>query len=264
MKSVYQAYPTTYFERVDAYGIIMPNYHIHDQYELSLCTEGEILLDSGSMHIPLKAPFIRILKPYNVHLVTVSPQTHYIRTNIYFTGNILDGIDRRLVNLEDTFTSEVTIIHPTAEQTVRIKQLADAVTAKGNHEINPLLVAALLREISQLTPEINPPQRTVKYQYICDVIRYICEHYMDDISTANLAAQHFISVAKLNRDFRRYTQTTVREFLIRVRLRGAVDLLTDHSVTDAAHLCGFNDVSHFIRTFRQYYGVTPHQYMKHT
>ena len=39
-------------------------------------------------------------------------------------------------------------------------------------------------------------------------------------------------------------------------------LSTDESVTDIAYSCGFNDLSYFIKVFRDFKGISPKQFRK--
>lgn len=47
-----------------------------------------------------------------------------------------------------------------------------------------------------------------------------------------------------------------------MRIEPAKDLLQTKSVTDAAFVCGFNNLSYFSKVFRQYTGETRIQWQK--
>ena len=47
-----------------------------------------------------------------------------------------------------------------------------------------------------------------------------------------------------------------------MRMEPAKDLLQTKSVTDAAFVCGFNNLSYFSKVFRQYTGETRIQWQK--
>ena len=57
---------------------------------------------------------------------------------------------------------------------------------------------------------------------------------------------------------------TMRAYLIELRLRRAAELLEsgETSVTAACFACGYSSLSHFLRAFRQRYGVSPGQYRR--
>lgn len=93
-------------------------------------------------------------------------------------------------------------------------------------------------------------------------IRYMEENYSRDITTAQLCAQLYISPAHFTRTFRRETGCTPHEYLTRVRVRCAGQLLrfTDRPVGDIAAAVGYRQTSHFIAQFRRITGVTPGVY----
>jgi transcriptional regulator GlxA family with amidase domain len=67
------------------------------------------------------------------------------------------------------------------------------------------------------------------------------------------------SVRNLERAFVAEMNTSPNEFYRRMRLRYARWMLvnTTRKITDIAYECGFADAAHFIRVFRDVYGVTP-------
>ena len=73
---------------------------------------------------------------------------------------------------------------------------------------------------------------------------------------AGVSPYHFLRL------FTRVVGVTPHQYLVRVRLRRAAQLLSDndHSVTDIALDVGFGDVSNFVRTFHRAAGVSPRRF----
>ena len=94
------------------------------------------------------------------------------------------------------------------------------------------------------------------------VLQHIRRSYHREISLLELAALADMSPNYFCRYFRKMTGQTPIEYLITYRLESACLALrsSDMSVTDVAFACGFNDVSHFIKTFRKVYQITPKAY----
>ena len=86
---------------------------------------------------------------------------------------------------------------------------------------------------------------------------------MDADPTAQHSLWHLSSQAAMSpflfaRVFRELVGMPPHKYLVRLRLQGARHLLqSGMSVTDVCHAVGFNNLSHFIRTFRAYYGSVP-------
>lgn len=81
---------------------------------------------------------------------------------------------------------------------------------------------------------------------------------------AGLAKEAAMSVSSYTRKFREATGLSSSEYLIRLRLDEARQLLggSGLSVTEIAYRCGFSSTSHLIRLFRARQGITPVQYRR--
>ena len=70
------------------------------------------------------------------------------------------------------------------------------------------------------------------------------------------------SQAHVNRVFRKNLNTTLVDYLIKIKMDAAVVLLTnsDLSLSDIVSTLGYNSVSYFSHTFKKYYKVSPYRY----
>jgi AraC-like DNA-binding protein len=95
-------------------------------------------------------------------------------------------------------------------------------------------------------------------------ILYIRENYDKEISLSDMAAVSGLSTKYFCAFFKQMTEKTPIEYLNMYRVeRAARKLLgTDMSVTDVAFSCGFNDLSYFIKTFKNFKHVSPKEYRK--
>jgi len=239
------------------------NYHMHDTYEIGYFKSGSFHVTNGIYETDIESPFLLIHKPFTVHLVKPVPFEPYLRSIINFNTFLLKGIDPSIVNPVRLFKNDLTVIKLDAMQCEKLNSVVDLITSSDNMSKSALLVGVLLKEIEELNPIELSDIKLPRTKYISSVIDYISTHYMEDITSEDLAAMNYISVPKLNRDFRNYTHGTVHELLLRVRMQKAVEFLaSDMSVADTAHMCGFVNESHFIRTFKKFYHNTPYRYRK--
>ena len=94
---------------------------------------------------------------------------------------------------------------------------------------------------------------------IFDGIAYIEQHYASPITPEDCAAHLCMSYSHFAKQFRAVTGRTFKQYLTYIRISHAEsDLLTTNdSVTEVAMRAGFNNVSHFIATYRALRGQTP-------
>jgi Predicted sensor domain len=92
-----------------------------------------------------------------------------------------------------------------------------------------------------------------------DARDFILENYALPL-TVNSVAQHlFISPSHLSRLFREELDCTINDYLTRVRVEQAVEIMKkpEFSVAQVSKAVGFQNQSYFAKVFRKYIGVTP-------
>lgn len=91
---------------------------------------------------------------------------------------------------------------------------------------------------------------------------YISCNYNHDVNIDRLAKHVGMNRSSLCTMFKRHTGMTIVEYLLNHRIEVAKYLLTstDESISSCCYGCGFNDVPHFNRTFKQIVGMTPGEY----
>ena len=94
------------------------------------------------------------------------------------------------------------------------------------------------------------------------VMEYLHTHYAEDLSTEKLAARAGLSISHFERRFRSAFGSSPRQYLVRVRIENAAELLrnTNQTVSEIAQSCGFYDHAHFSRSFRKIMHQAPSEY----
>src|SRR5579859_4251940 len=91
--------------------------------------------------------------------------------------------------------------------------------------------------------------RTQQWQEWAHVTKY---------SPAALALKCGASPRHLRRFFLQHTGKNPRNWLQELRMRKALRFFADgHNVSETAHLLHYDQISHFSREFKRYYGFTP-------
>ncbi|MBE6610954.1 MAG: AraC family transcriptional regulator [Ruminococcaceae bacterium] len=94
------------------------------------------------------------------------------------------------------------------------------------------------------------------------IIRYIQNHYGDEITYESLSEQFFMNPVYINRIFRKNTGSSLHSFLLNYRINMAMELLRSGSmpVKEIGPMVGFTDLPHFMKTFKKITGITPGRY----
>ncbi len=101
-------------------------------------------------------------------------------------------------------------------------------------------------------------------EYVQLAIRYLNEHYMEDIDISLMASELGFHSAYLTRLFGRYAGVTPLKYLTNLRIQEAKRLLLDTSlpISVVGERVGYPDQFHFSKTFRKATGVNPSAFRK--
>lgn len=97
-----------------------------------------------------------------------------------------------------------------------------------------------------------------KRHYVQTVMEYIQNNYMHKLSVEQIAATLALDRRYLSQQFKKKTGFTIQGYILNTRLRAAKQYLAQGcSVSDAAALSGFNDISNFSKIFLREEDLSP-------
>lgn len=102
-----------------------------------------------------------------------------------------------------------------------------------------------------------------KSKIVEEIVHYVENNYYKNISLRELAEnKYFVNYSYCSRLFSQETGMNFSKYLIQYRLKKAKTLLEnkDMKISFIAFEVGYNDVSHFIQSFKKSYGLTPEEY----
>ncbi|MBX0291478.1 AraC family transcriptional regulator [Hymenobacter sp. HSC-4F20] len=102
-------------------------------------------------------------------------------------------------------------------------------------------------------------------QRLSRVYQFVEQNYQRaSLSVQEVADVAHLSVPAFCRYFKKMTRHTLTDFLQEYRVGQACRLLLDDdlAVTEVCYSCGFNNLSHFNKTFRKYTGQSPTEYRR--
>ncbi|MFK7946537.1 MAG: AraC family transcriptional regulator [Saprospiraceae bacterium] len=127
------------------------------------------------------------------------------------------------------------------------------------------ILEILLRNIKKSTfPEIN--QSTNSEERITKLLNYINEHISEPelLKIDNLSKTFLLSPTYLSEYFRKNVNISLREYIIKAKLRLVeIRLLnSNYTLTEIANELRFTDVSHLSKTFKKYTGISIREFKK--
>lgn len=138
--------------------------------------------------------------------------------------------------------------------------------AKEGRAQNPFLLSSKAFALLCLLCTVPPGGVQGESSLSARAKQYIRQNCDRPIGIADTAAFMKVSHSHLSREF--YKETGVRpiDYLIRVRLDRAVDLLTstERKVEEIGRECGFSTANYFGKVFKKHIGMSPVQFREYT
>lgn len=129
------------------------------------------------------------------------------------------------------------------------------------------ILAYILRGLNEAQDSVYPQLSASEkrhQQIVNQTIYFIENHYNEEITLEKLAQDHFVSPTYLSRIFKDAVGMSPINYLIKIRLTHARDLLKKgtYTIKEVAQLVGYQDAYHFSKSFKKQYGSAPSAFEK--
>ena len=240
-------------------------FHAHEAYEILYFQKGAVQYYLEDKAYSLVQGDLLLIPPSVMHrAVIVDENALYQRFILTLSEDyccrLLDGVDgiftRREVkpmhiSLQDEERADV---HRMLNQIM--EQENDAAGRLAADSLCTLLLLRLQKFAQIQTDSVeDSPVQTQQF------IRYINAHYTEQITLEDIAKRFFISKTHLMRQFKKYTHTTVHNYITTKRILLAKALLKENMApAEVASACGFTTYASFYQAFLLHVGINPRQY----
>ncbi|WP_139993761.1 helix-turn-helix transcriptional regulator [Paenibacillus paridis] len=252
----------------------MADDHYHDYYELYYMLSGQRIYFIRDRSYSIEQGDLVFIHKHELHKTMQTGDAAHERFVIHFDDAMigrLAGIHADL--LLSPFRQASPILRLPRQEQLAVDQLMRRMLAEirdrpAGCELYPphaitelLLLAARYMEKHEPAP---PHHATPMHAKISEIIRYINAHFGEPLRLNGLAGQFFISPYYLSRMFKKITGFAFSDYVILTRIKEAQRLLreTSSSITDIAASVGFDNFSHFGKTFKKITRLSPREYRK--
>ena len=96
------------------------------------------------------------------------------------------------------------------------------------------------------------------------VVDYLTPHLNEPFTIQSLSEMAQVSQTSFRRLFKAHTGKSPSDYIRELRMTSAARMLltSDREIAEIGYQVGFSDANYFSRTFRQVFGVSPHQYRR--
>lgn len=246
--------------------------HHHDFFEICFLLGGEVRFRVEGKTLTLEPGDMLLINPRELHHAIISRDTLYERIVLWIDKNFLLELSGGGEDLSACFDTHLPThsnrLRPTATQRVYLQGLLEKLVGEfyGSEPGSALYARGLLTQflvevnrISAKTKEDSAQEKSL----IDRVLRYIGEHYRENLTLEEIASAFYVSKYHLSHAFSHQVGTSIYRYIQFRRLMHARELLEAGAMPGEVYpLCGFGDYTNFYRAFKNAYGCSPREFVR--
>ncbi len=226
----------------------------HDHIEILYFIDGTGTAFLEDRQYPILPETLIAVGPQTIHSITGETECPYYIIFIHQSFFLQNGIDP-----DSLFLPEYTVgdkrLKDIFEELYKASKLDPFKQARINAEALRL-VLYLCDTYSSAAKDGKRQSRT--FGRAKEVITFLKKNYDRPLTLDEIATEMNVNKYQLSRDFKQCTNISIFEFLNSHRCNEAKKLICQgYTVSEAAFVCGFENLSYFSRTYKKYIGVLP-------
>ena len=253
-----------------------PGYHSHTEWtELTVVLSGKACYRVKDETFMLEAGDILICNPGVMHQNILRPDE---QPSVQFFSGFTDFHFKGYEPNQFPTKTDNGVLHLSVESKREVQRLCYEIQAEreaGKPGMYFVLKAYLVQILMLIVREtIEYPRNTSngynfetygKSYAVKRIINYMSENFEKKISLDQIAHNMYLSPVYVSKIFKEETGESPINYLIKIRLEKAKSILErgeGGSIKSIANEVGYDDVYHFSKLFKKYYGVSPLNYKK--
>lgn len=243
--------------------------HWHRSIELSYMIKGSCLFEVNGRAFRANAGDIILINSCDVHGCQANYQSESDMISIIFPYSFLKAVFPAFNDYRYMIKSDSDAFRRLRKE---FEEICPIFRTRHENSLYPLKLNSFFYEILYIIfadckapkPVPNSINSQKHIERCTEILDYIDNHYMENLSLQTLADTFSLSKEHLSRTFKTYMDTTFKKYLTSIRVHHAYQALvdTDLSILRIALDNGFSDARAFSSAFYTYYGETPLKYRK--
>lgn len=225
--------------------------HMHKYYEMTLYRpfDGSVTINGNAVDIDCMT--VVLVTPSDFHRIDVLNPQNARFVKVAFAENVLDGI-----------ISDFSLYEKIDDGDNFAALLFDEILNCDDVQYRRLLINTAVFRLQKCGRHIAPDPFARGCNLAKTAIAEVNENFRGAVSLEQVAAHLAVTPQYLSLVFKKNVGIGFLKYVNNLRLDAAARLLrnTADSVTDICFACGYRNFSHFLRSFKKKYGLTPRNY----
>ena len=229
--------------------------HTHSYYEMLLYPAFDGAVTVNDTTVVASVPFAVLMTPADMHRVEANTVSETDSVKIAFTDEVLGGtVAQRIKGALLVYPQDAPGVAELFYQLTRTRAVAE----------QAVLLQALILLTVENGQELPSLPATAGACAVAQATAIIGDEFHTDLTLSSLSRRLNVSYHHLCASFKERLGVPFSAYLADVRLRHAAIMLQNEekSITEVAMDCGYRNLSHFLRSFKKKYQLTPKEYRK--
>ncbi len=225
--------------------------HMYNELLLYDAFEGHITINGENIFVT--EPTVLLVTPSDFHSTNMKKSSGEEYVKIAFADGIADAYITPKLTHPIVCFGEDPLLHGLIRH-----------CAEGELDVNAkriflnMILLELIKKGSYLGTNVKRSTEVI----VLNAVRKINESFFEDITLKQTAKDIGVTPQYLSNVFFKHIGIGFSEYLRNKRLIYAAALLSEgeKSVTEVCFACGYSNLSHFLRSFKKKYGITPKEF----
>ncbi len=226
--------------------------HTHLYNEMIIYEPFDGFISVNNERISINTPSIALITTSSFHSTHVKGDTASQCIKISFTNDMISSFFAQRL-------SNSIILKNYSASPVLVELIAGLKTAYENAEYRRILLNHVLLKLCESGKQIQSVESMNINALITSTLNIINSKFNENITLSSVSQELNVTPQYLSYVFSKSMKISFSQYLSDMRLRYAAGLLSDNklNVTEICYTCGYRNLSHFIRSFKKKYGVSP-------
>lgn len=230
--------------------------HTHAHYEMTLYEPFEGGITVNGEFFEIRVPTAFLVSPFDFHRIRVEKEpcsSKFIKIGFY---------EKSVRDFKGLLPNQPIILQELDNHSILTELFEEIYDNNDSTDYVSTLINAAMFYFLRHGKTIISAIPGKKHELTVKVLRYLNRNYTSEITLKKTAQEFSVSPQYLSAVFAAEVGMGFSAYVTDLRLKRAAELLIQGNLntTEICYACGYRNLSHFLRSFKQRFGTTPKNY----